>query len=778
LKFLKLKINYILLKTNLFRLRLKKIKSVLFIFIFLFFTNASNATVYYISNYGDDSNNGISPVYPIQSIQKLNSIIFKLQPGDAVLFERGSIFYGQININSSGDNSKPIVFGAYGNGRNPVISGSIPVTGWELYKKKIYRSNVDGIVSDFFLKNERMTLARYPDIGYLKIEQTLPEPKKGFIDNSSKKVNGYWNGSFARIRTENWAYEYSEIKTNRDGKFIFDKETEYPLIKGWGYYLDNNLNELDAEKEWFFEKTGNSQGYLYYCPPGNLNPESLNLNATIYDYGFFSLNELINIVIEDLEFRNQNLSGIYFAKSKSSVRIDNCIFSGQNQLGLYLSDKSENNTINNCRFYNINGKAVYLLNTKNSKIISNIFMNIGMTAGYGTTGDAFPMTAILVFGNNNIVSENYINRIGHDGINCIGEGNLIEKNIIKNCLLLLNDGGGIKCFGKDSRNSKWQNNFVFNVKGNNESTDIDHIIAIGIYLDMNSGFNTIKNNTVADCGLSGIGLNDGFNNVVEKNVCYNNPAGINFYQNNKTAINNFISKNIIIGKNEGQNSIEIQIDRNGVLPGRLDSNIYFNKSDMNTFRIIENNSGRDYSYSEWKEIVNTDLHSKILENNGYNFSKLILNMSDDSLKYLLRHEKSYKDINFIDLYGSVVLEPWSSFVLLSNSEINNTPDITIGGSALEFEKTLESTESKPKWFCLSGQSLTSEVNISSPEGFEISLDDNSGYSKNLILNPEKGKIEKIIFVRFVPGEEKKFYDYIISRNQNITVKIKVSGSSR
>lgn len=40
-------------------------------------------------------------------------------PGDVVLFERGGKYSGQININATGNENKPLVFGAYGNGKIP-----------------------------------------------------------------------------------------------------------------------------------------------------------------------------------------------------------------------------------------------------------------------------------------------------------------------------------------------------------------------------------------------------------------------------------------------------------------------------------------------------------------------------------------------------------------------------------------------------------------------------------------------------------------------------------
>ena len=138
---------------------MKKLFSALFFILLVIFAATSHAEIYYFSNSGDDSNNGISPVYPFNSVKKINDIIHNMKPGDVILLERGSVFYGQINISSSGNKNSPVIIGAYGNGKNPVISGSIPVTDWSFYKGNIYSSNVNGIVKNLLVNEEQMTLA-------------------------------------------------------------------------------------------------------------------------------------------------------------------------------------------------------------------------------------------------------------------------------------------------------------------------------------------------------------------------------------------------------------------------------------------------------------------------------------------------------------------------------------------------------------------------------------------------------------------------------------------
>lgn len=78
-----------------------------------------NGTTYYIDPDGNDGNSGLSEKNPWKTIDKINSE--KFQPGDNILFKRGGVWKGKMEIHSSGSESSPILIGAYGTGEKPVI---------------------------------------------------------------------------------------------------------------------------------------------------------------------------------------------------------------------------------------------------------------------------------------------------------------------------------------------------------------------------------------------------------------------------------------------------------------------------------------------------------------------------------------------------------------------------------------------------------------------------------------------------------------------------------
>lgn len=72
-------------------------------------------TKYYVSNNGDDANDGLTPETAWKTLSRVSDA--DLQPGDGVLFNRGDLFRGMIT-------TKPgVAYGAYGVGEKPRLYG-------------------------------------------------------------------------------------------------------------------------------------------------------------------------------------------------------------------------------------------------------------------------------------------------------------------------------------------------------------------------------------------------------------------------------------------------------------------------------------------------------------------------------------------------------------------------------------------------------------------------------------------------------------------------------
>ncbi|MBE6704490.1 MAG: right-handed parallel beta-helix repeat-containing protein [Ruminococcaceae bacterium] len=74
---------------------------------------------YYLSNDGDDNNDGRSPDTAWKTIDKLNESLDIIKADDGVFFRRGDLFRGSVKLKTG------VTYSAYGKGEKPVITSSI-----------------------------------------------------------------------------------------------------------------------------------------------------------------------------------------------------------------------------------------------------------------------------------------------------------------------------------------------------------------------------------------------------------------------------------------------------------------------------------------------------------------------------------------------------------------------------------------------------------------------------------------------------------------------------
>ncbi len=117
------------------------------------------AAMYYVdATGGNDSNTGASEATPWKTIARVNSRSFS--PGDSILLKRGEIWRETLIAPSSGSAGNVIVFGAYGAGDNPIISGSNLISaGWTRDSAFIWKATVTTQPNAVYFNGTRGTLA-------------------------------------------------------------------------------------------------------------------------------------------------------------------------------------------------------------------------------------------------------------------------------------------------------------------------------------------------------------------------------------------------------------------------------------------------------------------------------------------------------------------------------------------------------------------------------------------------------------------------------------------
>lgn len=168
---------------------------------------------YYISNRGNDSNDGLSSQTPWKTISKLNSVNFR--PGDNILFNSGDIWTAQsLKISSSGNSDNPIVYSTYGSGEKPIIDARTLLPNWqdesswkELEIPNVWRMNLDhdSRISRLWLNGIEAKMA-YD----FKLQSYTPHKlQKG--DNGDGTIGVCPTHQFFSNKSQNYFYIYSPI---------------------------------------------------------------------------------------------------------------------------------------------------------------------------------------------------------------------------------------------------------------------------------------------------------------------------------------------------------------------------------------------------------------------------------------------------------------------------------------------------------------------------------------------------------------------------------------
>ena len=194
---------------------------------------------YYVSNSGNDSNDGLSPETAWATVDKVNQT--GLNPGDGVFFKRGDVFREYV-LNCQ----KSVTYSAYGEGAKPVITCS-PENGADPAKWTQYGETSDGGTIWVYYRDMR-------DCGTLVLDG-----KTG-----AHKVAPYWNGS-SFITKEGEPFDMTK-------SLRWDCSFFVPADSLLGGEIDNDwsMGGWKVGIPYFYPEFMESNGPLYFrCDAGN-----------------------------------------------------------------------------------------------------------------------------------------------------------------------------------------------------------------------------------------------------------------------------------------------------------------------------------------------------------------------------------------------------------------------------------------------------------------------------------------------------------------------------
>ncbi len=441
--------------------------------------------VYYVSAEGNDSLPGTSEAAPWKTLAKVNTALGSLSTGDQVLFKRGDRFEGQLRVTQSG-----IIFGAYGSGAKPVLTGARPVAGtWTEVAPQLWETTLPdppSEVRNLFLEDTPLPLSRYPgkseNNGYFNMESSVG--KTQFTDND---LTGDWLGADIVVRAEKYRLVRTKVTAQNNKTLTIASHIDIinDLRNRAGYFFCNDRRAIDEIGEWAYE-----------APEGKLvvkqtsAPEGITFSAqdtVVYVSG------ADNLVMEDIMIAHGNFVNIYIRNS-SNVMLRTCRISDAGGDAILFDNVQsllcEYNEIDAAVW---NGITV-LQNCSGAIVRENTITNIGNEL----FGKSKVYYGIYNLAAGTHILKNHLENILGIGILATGEETLVKRNVVDNANFGLEDYGSIYTNYNLASNVGMviEENIVRNSTGERAGMPDPNSQAQGIYADNNSQGVTIRNNTV------------------------------------------------------------------------------------------------------------------------------------------------------------------------------------------------------------------------------------------------------------------------------------------
>ena len=208
-------------------------------------------TNYYVdAGGGSDNYNGLTPATAWQSLDKVNSMIFK--PGDSILFKANCSWSGKLEPKGSGDASKQIVISMYGYNTFPRNVRNKPhIDGKGIYAAVVLREVEYWTVSNLDVSNFSGTTDVKLRIGILVMAKAVgithrmvvQDCEVHDVDGDCRRPVGMYKNSAIRISypgTSSAENHYDEVLVQRN--FVHDVRTN-------GIYV---VSENDSRLETFY----------------------------------------------------------------------------------------------------------------------------------------------------------------------------------------------------------------------------------------------------------------------------------------------------------------------------------------------------------------------------------------------------------------------------------------------------------------------------------------------------------------------------------------------
>lgn len=379
---------------------------------------------------------------------------------------------------------------------------------------------------ELYYQDTPMTLARWPNEGFVKIADVIneqpfkthgiPGDKIGkFVYEGTRQdrwqhekdpwVHGYWFWDWSDQR-----HAIQSIDPERHLITVKPPYHHYGYRKGQWYYGFNLLCELDTPGEWYLDR---ENGRLYFRPPNSPKTvdELLAGQPTV---------SCLTSLIEISNGRNVEISGLVLAHARgTAIRFVDCV----------------NCQLTNSHLFLLGGWGIIIRGGEGCRVSGCHLRMLGEGGVSATGGDRAPLVSaghvverneidhygriypmyragVSISGVGQSVVHNHIHHAPHQAVSFSGNNHLIAFNEIDHVCLESNDAGAIYA-GRDwtMRGTQIVSNYFHDING------FENRGCMGVYLDDMFCGTVIRKNVFCRVTRAAF-IGGGRDNLVENNI--------------------------------------------------------------------------------------------------------------------------------------------------------------------------------------------------------------------------------------------------------------------
>jgi len=302
---------------------------------------------------------------------------------------------------------------------------------------------------EVFFADQPMTLARWPNEGFVKIPEVLgPTPKdvrgtKGceegifsyegdrpsrWVGEKDVMLHGYWFWDWADQRLR-----VAQLDTEKKVLTLEAKPQHgFGFRKGMHYYAYNLLPELDQPGEWYLDR---DSGLLYFWPPSPL--EKARVLVSVLPT-LVQMKQTANVTLRGLTFECTRGTALSLSEV-TNCRVAGCVVRNTGSWGIGLSGKDSG--VVGCDIYNTADGCVSVSGGDRKTLTpAGLYVDNCHLYRYGRW-NPICKPAVQVHGVGNRVTHNLINDGPHMAIMWGGNDLLFEYNEIHSVVYGANDAG-------------------------------------------------------------------------------------------------------------------------------------------------------------------------------------------------------------------------------------------------------------------------------------------------------------------------------------------------